>query len=164
DAPEGIRGEFKPIATNVPGVRFCEHLPRLAAMADRLAVVRSMSHTNLNHLNATHWVLTGQPQPGAFFDKVASRGDYPVYASAYASVRPRRDGVPSGVLLPTYLVEGPLTWPGQHAGFLGPRHDPWQIKQDPNRPGFRVENLSLPDGFSVERLRGRLDLLGRMRD
>jgi hypothetical protein len=162
DAPEGIRGEFKPIATNAPGISICEHMPRLAAMAHRLAIVRSMSHKHTNHLNATHWVLTGQPQPGAFFDKIASRDDYPCYASALDAIRPRCDGIPSGVTLPTFLVEGPLTWPGQNAGFLGPRHDPWQIKQDPNRPGFRVDNLSLPDGFTVERLLKRLDLLGTM--
>jgi hypothetical protein len=133
DAPEGIRGEFKPIATNVPGVSYCEHLPRLAAMADRLAVVRSMSHTNLNHLNSTHEVLTGRHQPGAFFDKIASRDDYPCYASGLDYVRPRTDGVPTGVMLPTFLIEGPLVWPGQHSGFLGPKHDPWHIKKDPNR-------------------------------
>jgi hypothetical protein len=158
DAPEAIRGEFKPIDTNAPGLRICEHLPHLAAQADKLAIVRSMSHGNANHLNATHQVLTGQPQPGAFFDKVASRDDYPCYASALEYLRPRSDGVPSGVLLPTFLVEGPLTWPGQHAGFLGPKYDPWQIKQDPNRPDFRVESLSLPVGFSIERLRQRRDL------
>ncbi|MFO0910289.1 MAG: DUF1501 domain-containing protein, partial [Isosphaeraceae bacterium] len=62
----------------------------------------------------------------------------------------------------TFLMEGPLTWPGQHAGFLGPKHDPWQIKQDPNRPGFRVDDLGLPQGFTVERLNRRLDLLGHL--
>ncbi len=162
DAPDGIRGEFQPLATNVPGLTFCEHLPLISKMADRLAIVRSMSHNNLNHLNSTHWVLTGQPQPGAFFDKIASRGDYPCYASGLDFVKPRNDGIPTGVNLPTYLMEGPLTWPGQHAGFLGPRHDPWQIKQDPNRTGFHVEDLALPDGFTVERLEKRLDLLGTL--
>ena len=53
-APEGIRSDFKPLATNVPGITFTEHIPGLAARADKLAVVRSMSHSNLNHLNATH--------------------------------------------------------------------------------------------------------------
>ena len=162
DAPDGIRGEFKPIATNVPGVQYCEHLPGLAARADKLAVVRSMSHSNLNHLNATHWVLTGQAQPGAFFDKIASRDDYPCYASAVDYVRPRGDGIPTGITLPTYLMEGPLTWPGQNSGFLGPKYDPWQIKQDPNKPGFHVEDLSLPEGFTVNRLQNRLDLLGEL--
>jgi hypothetical protein len=161
-APDGIRGEFQPIDTNVAGLRICEHLPELARRADRWAVVRSMSHPNTNHLNATHQILTGQAQPGAFFDKIASRDDYPCYASALDYVRPRSDGVPSGVMLPTFLMEGPLVWPGQHAGFLGPRHDPWQIRQDPNKKGFRVEELAIPVGFSVERLQSRLDLLGEM--
>ena len=167
DAPVGIRGEFKPISTAVPGIQFCEHLPQLAARADRLAIVRSLHHAFTNHLNATHEVLTGHSQPGAFFDKVASRDDYPCYASAVDAIRPRADGIPSGVTLPTFLMEGPLTWPGQHAGFLGPKHDPWQVRQDPNRPGFGFEGLSLPAGLSVERLDRRkslLDELGVMHD
>lgn len=159
DAPEGIRGEFKPISTSVPGIFFCEHLPELAARADRLAVVRSLCHTYRNHLNATHELLTGHSQPGAFFDKIASRDDYPCYASGLDYIRPRDDGIPTGVMLPTFLMQGPLVWPGQHAGFLGPRHDPWQIRQDPSQPGFRVESLSLPLGFSVERLQRRTALL-----
>jgi hypothetical protein len=162
DAPEGIRGEFHPIATKVPGVHICEHLSGVAALADKLAIVRTMSHSFTNHLNATHEILTGYPQPGAFFDKIASRDDYPCYASAVDYLRPRRDGVPSGVMLPTFLMEGPLIWPGQHAGFLGPRHDPWQIRQDPNRPGFGFEGLALPAGLSVERLDRRKSLLDQL--
>ena len=162
DAPVGIRGEFKPVATSVPGTQFCEHLPQLAARADRLAIVRSLSHAFRNHLNATHEILTGHSQPGAFFDKVASRDDYPCYASAVDANRPRADGIPSGVTLPTFLMEGPLTWPGQHAGFLGPKHDPWQVRQDPNRPGFGFEGLSLPAGLSVERLDRRKSLLDEL--
>ena len=159
EAPEGIRGEFKPIDTAVPGLQFCEHLPMLAARADKLAIVRSLSHAFTNHLNATHEILTGHPQPGAFFDKIASRDDYPCYAAALNAVRPRGDGIPSGVSLPTFLMEGPLTWPGQHAGFLGPRHDPWQVRQDPNQPGFGFEGLTLPQGLTVERLDRRKSLL-----
>ena len=162
DAPEGIRGEFRPIATRAPGVQICEHLPELARCADRLAIVRSLSHGYTNHLNATHELLTGHSQPGAFFDKIASRDDYPCYAAGLDYLRPRTDGLPSGVMLPTFLMEGPLVWPGQHAGFLGPRHDPWQIRQDPNRPGFRVDSLSLPVGFSVERLSRRQSLLDQI--
>ena len=162
DAPEGIRGEFRSIATKAPGVRYCEHLPGLAAHADKLAIVRSMSHIHTNHLNATHQLLTGSPQPGAFFDKIASRDDYPCYASALNYLNPRTDGIPSGVMLPTFLMEGPLVWPGQHAGFLGPKFDPLQIRQDPNQPGFREESLTPPVGFSVERMGHRRDLLGEL--
>jgi uncharacterized protein (DUF1501 family) len=162
DAPPEIRGEFAPVATSVPGVHVCEHLPRLAARADRYALVRSLSHRENNHLVATHHVLTGHPQPGAFFDKVASRDDWPCYSGGLNYLRPRDDGLPGGVNLPTFLVEGPLTWPGQHAGFLGPRHDPWQLTRDPNAADFRVDNLRLDPGIEVGRLGDRRALLGEV--
>jgi hypothetical protein len=159
DAPPEIRGDFKPIATNVPGIQISEHLPHLAARANRYAIVRSLAHRENNHLVATHHVLTGHPQPGAFFDKVASRDDWPCYSSALDYLRPRHDGVPSGVNLPTFLMEGPLIWPAQHAGFLGPKHDPWQIKHDPNLANFHFDNLQLAPGLDVERLGDRQALL-----
>ena len=80
DAPADIRGEFRPIATRTPGIHICEHLPLLAQRSDRWSLVRSLSHREDNHLVATHHVLTGHQQPGAFFDKIASRDDFPNYA------------------------------------------------------------------------------------
>jgi len=159
DAPPEIRGEFKPISTAVPGMQVCEHLPLLAARADKYAVIRSLSHRENNHLVATHHVLTGHQQPGAFFDKIASRDDWPSYSAACNYLRPRNDGIPTGVNLPTFLVEGPLTWPGQHAGLLGPRHDPWQITGDPNSAEFRVDALRLAQGIDISRLENRRVLL-----
>jgi Protein of unknown function (DUF1501) len=162
EAPEGMRGEFKPIATAVPGIRICEHLPGLASRAGKLAIVRSMSHPEGNHLVAVHHVLTGHPSNprGANdLDRVASRDDFPCYAAVLDRVRPRTDGVPTGVALPARLVEGPLTWPGQDAGFLGPRHDPWQLRLDPNRPDARDDTLALPPGLDPERLHRRRHLL-----
>lgn len=159
EAPAEIRGEFQPIATPIPGYYVGEHLPLLAARADKYAIVRSLSHSDNNHLMSTHHVLTGTVQPGAFFDKVASRDDWPCYSSGCAYVRPRTDGLPTGINLPTFLMEGPLTWPGQHAGFLGPKYDPWQIKGDPNAKDFRVEALTLAQGLDLQRLDLRKDLL-----
>ncbi len=159
DAPPEVRGDFKPIATNVPGFQVGEHLPRLAARADKYALVRTLAHRENNHLVATHHLLTGYQQPGAFFDKVASRTDWPCYSSGLGYLRPRKDGVPSGVNLPTFLSEGPLTWPGQHAGFLGPRFDPWQITRDPNAANFRVDSLRLAAGLEIDRLDDRRALL-----
>jgi hypothetical protein len=159
DAPPEVRGEFRPIPTTVPGFQVSEHLPRLAARAHTYALVRSLSHRENNHLVATHHLLTGHPQPGAFFDKVASRDDWPSYSSGLDYLRPRHDGIPSGVNLPTFLVEGPLTWPGQHAGFLGPKHDPWQVTRDPNGPDFRVDSLRPAPGIEVDRLEDRRALL-----
>src|SRR5437867_220817 len=63
DAPDVYRGEFQPIATSVPGLQICEHLPRLAQRADRLALIRSMTHNNVDHTGATHFLLTGKPPP-----------------------------------------------------------------------------------------------------
>lgn len=158
EAPAEIRGEFQPIATSIPGYSICEHLPQLAARAHKYAIVRTLSHEDNNHLMSTHHVLTGEKQPGGFFDKVASRDDWPSYSSALAFLRRRDDGLPSGVNLPTFLREGPLTWPGQHAGFLGPNYDPWQITGDPNKADFRVDALTLAAGIDVVHL-GRRQLL-----
>ena len=158
-APAEIRGEFQPIATSIPGFQICEHLPLLATRANKYAVIRSLSHHDNNHLMSTHWVLTGEKQPGGFFDKVASRTDWPCYSGALAQLRPRNDGIPSGINLPTFLREGPLTWPGQHAGFLGPSYDPWQIADDPNKPDFKVGALTLAAGLDVDRIGHRKTLL-----
>ncbi|HUQ72104.1 MAG TPA: DUF1501 domain-containing protein, partial [Planctomycetaceae bacterium] len=112
-----------------------------------------------NHLMSTHHVLTGNLQPGAFFDKVASRDDWPCYSAGLSYLRPRQDGIPSGVNLPTFLMSSPLTWPGQHAGFLGAKYDPWQITGDPNKSDFRVDSLTLAEGLNVNRLGHRRELL-----
>jgi hypothetical protein len=162
DAPPEVRGDFHPIATRVPGTQISEHLPHLAARAERYALVRSLSHRENNHLVATHHVLTGYQQPGAFFDKIASRTDWPCYSSALSYLRPCHDGIPSGVNLPTFLVEGPLVWPGQYAGFLGARHDPWQITRDPNAAEFRVDSLRLAAGLEIDRLDDRRALLDQV--
>jgi Protein of unknown function (DUF1501) len=160
EAAEEIRGSFKPIQTVVPGLQVCEHLPLLAARMDHCTLVRSLAHRENNHLLATHQVLTGMAIPNGIFDQIASRNDWPCYSAALDYCRPRHDGVPTGVNLPTFLMEGPLIWPGQHAGFLGAQHDPWQIKQDPNKPGFRVDALQL--AYGVERLGERRALLDEM--
>ena len=159
DAPDEIRGEYKSIQTRTPGLLATEYFPKLAARSDKYAVVRSLSHRENNHLVATHHVLTGQMQPGAFFDKIASHDDYPNYAAGRAYFRGAPDGTPVGVNLPTYLMEGPLLWPGQYAGFLGPKYDIMQVTSDPNRPDFKIDNLRPADGMNVDSLRDRVALL-----
>ncbi|MAR10739.1 MAG: hypothetical protein CL681_12270 [Blastopirellula sp.] len=162
DAPAEVRGEFKAVSTSVPGLHVCEHLPELAKRADQYAVVRSFSHGDNNHLMSTHYVLTGELQPGGFFDKIASRDDWPSYAGGCAYLKPRSDGIPTGVNLPTYLMQGALTWPGQHAGLLGPKYDPWQITGDPNKAEFRVDALTLAGGLDVDRLQARHSLVSNL--
>jgi hypothetical protein len=166
EAPAEVRGEFSTTPTTVPGVAVSEHLPHLARQFDRWAIVRTLAHREHNHLLATHVALTGRPTPlprgGSDLDRVESRSDFPNYAAALDFVRPRRDGIPTGVSLPNYLIEGPLTWPGQHAGFLGAKYDPWQIQGDPNDANFRMQALSMRDGVTVDRLRSRRELLDEL--
>ncbi len=162
DAPLEIRGEFNPIQTPIPGTVICEHLPKLASRAHKYALIRSLSHKDNNHLMSTHHVLTGHLQPGAFFDKVASRDDWPCYSAGCEYLRPRTDGIPSGVNLPTFLMSSPLTWPGQHAGILGPMYDPWQIVGDPSSAEFRVDALTLAQEIDAVRLEQRRSLLSRL--
>ena len=165
DSPAEIRGEFKTIGTTIPGVAVCEHLPKLAQQTDRWAIVRTLAHREHNHLLATHVALTGRPGPlpkgGSDLDRVESRSDFPNFASALNYVRPPVNGIPSGVSLPNYLIEGPLTWPGQHSGFLGPKYDPWHIQADPNEKNFRMDALSLREGVTTDRLQSRRDLLNQ---
>ncbi len=157
DAVAEVRGQYSAITTKVPGYQVGELLPKMAARTDKYAVVRSLAHADNNHTAATHHIITGAKQPGVRFDKPLSRDDWPVYASGLSFLRPRNDGVPTGVTLPTFLQEGPLVWPGQHAGFLGPKHDPMQIRSDPNTRDFKVENLSA--GLEIDQLNDRLALL-----
>lgn len=166
DAPAEIRGEFASIPTAIPGVAVSEHLPRLSQQAGRWSIVRTLAHNEHNHLLATHVALTGRPTPiprgGSDLDRVESRLDFPNFAAALDYVHPRSDGIPTCVSLPNYFIEGPLTWPGQHAGFLGPRHDPWQINHDPNDPKFRIDSLSLPPEITPPRLVSRRELLEQL--
>src|SRR6188768_617189 len=62
-APREIRGEFHPIATATPGIQICEYFPKLAQRTDKLAIIRSMTHTNVDHTTSTHFLLTGQAPP-----------------------------------------------------------------------------------------------------
>jgi hypothetical protein len=165
DAPAEVRGEFRPIPTTIPGVHVCEHLPMLAARMKHWALVRSLSHGENGHLPGTHRLLTGATMPlqrQTDLDNVLSRRDWPCYAAGLDYLRPRRDGVPNGVTLPHALIEGPLTWPGQHAGFLGPAHDPLLVTQDPNSPAFRMDVLAPPAGDDPRRPGDRLALLDRL--
>lgn len=157
EAPPEIRGEFQPIATNVPGIEICELLPRLAGMADKLTLIRSLVGARDDH--NTHWCSTGweshpqqvsSPQIPGF-----PPGDWPSLGSVLSrSFGPRVPGVPPAVdLIPTYpdarfLMRTPATQPG----YLGPAH-----------AGFEVDAVERHDillnGASLHRLADRRSLL-----
>jgi len=164
EAPDNTRGEFGVIDTTLPGVQFSEHVPHLAQRTDQLAIVRAMAHADNRHLSGTHNTLTGSIQPfrgDSNEDKQLNRGDWPNYGGALNYLAPRHNGLPSHVTIPNPLIEGTLTWPGQHAGFLGAAHDPWGLNSDPNSDNFKVAGLTFPDGLSVSRFQSRQQLLSR---
>lgn len=161
DGPEHSRGEFKPIDSNVPGVQVCEHLPRFAQVMDRVSLVRSVTHKFGTHNAPGYYALTGHAPA---VDDIRLRDTpelFPHYGSVVDYLMPPSPDVPSFVAMPAVIRDGSVT-PGQHASFLGKAHDPLLILQDPNRDDFRLPELSLPEGLSVERLQDRRALLDRI--
>ena len=138
-APAEIRSTFRPIATRTPGFHISEHLPRLAAMSDKYAIIRSMSHRISVHNAATSYTLTGTPP--AILNReltTANRGDFPTVGSILAKFQPSRPGMPSYVQLPLPLIDNGAFTGGQTAGFLGTAFDPLVVAKDPNLADFEV--------------------------
>jgi hypothetical protein len=154
EAPADIRGPYRPIATRVPGLRLGELLPRLAGLADRYCLIRSMSHGNGGHDGGMHVCMTGHSRPAE---------NTPYFGSVLARLRPSRRNLPSYVWLqnlagdvqPRYLT----------GGFLGPACAPLRVGTDldnPSAPGFRLTCFDPPPNVPADRLRGRLRLMGQM--
>jgi hypothetical protein len=160
DAPAEIRGEFKPIATNVPGIQISELLPRMAGIMDRLAVVRSLcTHSDL-HDGSGYWVLTGYKYQGTQSRQI-SPTDWPYFGSIVKMLKPSTK-LPAftSVWLPDVMRLNDNVQPaGQTAGFLGKRWEPERMICDPSDPNFRIEGLALPGDVPALRLSGRQSLL-----
>ena len=140
DAPSEIRGPYKPIPTNVPGIHISELFPRMAQLADRYALVRSFCHNVNAHPLAHHIVLTGRPfSPGI---------SHPNLGCAVQSLLGSRSDLPPHIMLPVTL----RSRKGQSAGFLGKVNDPFLIDSDPSDPDFRVRDLVPPDYISAVRV------------
>ena len=159
NAPSGIRGEFRPSATSVPGTRICEHLPRLARLAHRYAIVRSVTHTGVNHGTSAYHMLTGRIHftPGTL--RHPTPQDVPSIASAVTRFGRQPRELPPAVSLPSVLYDGDGgEVPGQGPGFLGQRFAPFRVNGDPSRRDFSLETLQLPPDVDGRRFRRRIDL------
>jgi hypothetical protein len=164
EAPDEVRGPFQPISTRVPGVQICEHFTRLAQLTDKIAIVRSLNHTDPAHLSSGHATLTGNWAPKLNSDADApSDRDTPHLGATLAHLRETSATLPPFVTLPwkAYHPAAPGGQaPGQHGGFLGHKYDPLLVTGDPSQPDWRVEALSLADGISYDRINSRKTLLG----
>jgi len=160
DGPSQIRGEFSAIATTVPGLQFGEHLPRMAQLAHKLGIVRSMHHPMRNHNAAAVEALCGRtPVKGDLELLTNDRTvDFPCYGAMLSHLTRQHGGAPLHVALP-HVMNNLVELPGQTAGFLGAAHDPLQITHDPNQADFSVSELDLPADLSLSRLEDRRSLL-----
>ncbi|MBW3543917.1 MAG: DUF1501 domain-containing protein, partial [Planctomycetes bacterium] len=157
-AADGIRGEFKPIATSLPGYQVSEHMPRLAQHMHRATVVRSMHHTvNNAHALAVYTSLTGHDRGDANMIVGESGDDHPSPGSVVARLRPSRPTIVPYVCLPYKTKEGANgpPQPGFFGGFLGAAWDPLFVLKDPNAADFDVPELTLRTGIDARRLEVR---------
>ncbi|MEM1293761.1 MAG: DUF1501 domain-containing protein [Verrucomicrobiota bacterium] len=145
EAPNGIRGEFKPIGTAADGIQISEHLPNLAKVMKHCAVVRSVRHTIPSHGPGTVYMHTGhKPTPAL---------DYP----SIGSLSSRLLTTPSGV--PPYVTFGRDRDRAAMGGYLGPAYNPFQVEGNGRNGDYRVRGLSLPSGVSLDQLANRAELL-----
>jgi uncharacterized protein (DUF1501 family) len=158
-APREIRGEFRPIATAVPGIQVSEHLPLSARLMDRLAIVRSFHHPMTNHNAAAVEALCGRTPLKGDLELLADDANaFPCYGAALTHLLPRDPLIPMHVALP-HVLYNVVVLPGQTAGFLGSTCAPYQVTQDPSLPDFNVGELMLPADLPLGRLDDRRALL-----
>jgi hypothetical protein len=149
-APVEYRGELSPIPTKIPGEFFCQTLPKTAEIADRLTIIRSMSHGEAAHERGTHNMFTGyRPSPALIFPSMGS-----VVSHEYGP----RNNMPPYVCIPNQPNEFAGT------GYLSSSFAPFSLGADPASGGFKVRDLSLPDGVDDNRFNRRRTALQAVND
>ena len=153
EAPDDVRGKFRPIETNVPGVQICEHFPQMAKIMDRVALIRSLYHNSgASHENGQRWMMTGQD--------FNPNNVQPHSGSVVSRVFGPRGDLPASIILPGKIGNtGAGPFHGQTAAFLGSAHEPFCLEADPASPTFKVANLSPPADQAEPRVSARRNLL-----
>ena len=164
DAPEGIRSAFRPIQTNVNGIHLCEHLPRLAQHADKLALVRSVTHPSTVHEPSVYRTLTGHINNTLVVPRnQRSRRDQPNFAAMVQALTPPGP-MPTTVTIPKPIGHNGVTYAGTYGGWLGPRCDPMEVREAPNANDRYATPVDLPSDLSTTRLQARRGLLSLIDD
>jgi hypothetical protein len=132
EAPQGIRSLFQPIRTVVPGIDVCDQMPLLAQHTDKLAIIRSMTHTSNVHEPSVYHTLTGRQNPTLVVPRNArKRSEFPNFGSVLAYCTPP-GALPASVTIPRPIGHDGVTYAGTYGGFLGPRYDPMEFREAPN--------------------------------
>ncbi len=159
NAPREIRGEFAVIPTTVPGIQVTEHLPRLARLTDKYALIRSVRHNRSAHNSGAYYSLTGREPLIDIVTANAAATDFPHPGSVVAYLGGSNGKVPPFVSLPTMIADGPFRTPGEFAGLLGKMYDPLWVLGNPNSPSFDATDFTLPAEVNVERVEDRRAIL-----
>jgi len=166
EAPDGIRSPFQPISTSVPGIQLTELLPQTAKHADKMAIVRSMSHGSSSHDTGILFTLLATARPPSNRASPADRQDAPGIGGALNYLLGAPGELPAWVTLPRHFMTGTRFYKGQTAGFLGPKYDsftPDEAKVDSlSDKEFETRSLQPADGLTLARLQSRQHLLGRI--
>lgn len=158
DAPEEIRGEFRTVRTSVPGTHVCEHLPHLARLADRYALIRSISHDDVDHGSACYLALTGQFHARRSSNPPVTALDFPTYGAIVKRVRPTNLFPYSAVHLNGPVLTPREAGPGQFGGLLGRAHEPL-VLGDVTDPAHTLPGLTPQPDLPSVRLHARRSLL-----
>jgi hypothetical protein len=160
-APVEVRGEFRPQATCVPGIKVCEQLPLLARHMDKVCLLRSMTHHMNVHGPACSEVFTGRDYFSAPITDQARPEDWPSLSSLVMRYHKHQTGLPSSVVLPWYLQfpGQPKRIAGQTGGRMGERYNAFLLQGDFAQADFAIEGLRLTKALPMTRIRGRRDLL-----
>ncbi|HYH66256.1 MAG TPA: DUF1501 domain-containing protein, partial [Urbifossiella sp.] len=162
-APAEVRGPFGTTASRTPGLRVGELMPLTAQLTDKIAVLRAVATDDNAHSSSGYQMLTGVPHQPLSQENATPRApnNAPTLGAVVRYLRPAPGRLPSAVTLPEHMWnDGNIPWPGQDAGVLGRKHDPWLVPCDPSNARFKIDSLSAPDEVPPARLAGRRDLLG----
>ena len=165
NAPVDVRGELQPIATKTPGIVASELLPRMAMLTGRFKIVRTVTHTASVHTTGVYTMLTGTEHRTPKVDQtVALADDHPHLGSIVSSQLGWKNGTPSFLCLPSLFRAPPVEgiWPGQTAGFLGRKFDPFVLDGDKQTARFRMSEIDLPRDLMEQRLAARKSLSQRL--
>ena len=163
DAPKELRSEFSSIDTTLPGLRVCEHLPKLAQVAKHCTLVRSVNHDQVAHAPAVYTALTGIKSNIRAGIMGAKPTDYPAIGAVVGQMRPTKSMLLPYVLLPYLTAEGAggPPQPGFLGGMLGQTHDPLIVQQSGKTPdGLAMPALAFGPDMSPARVQERMQLLG----
>ena len=165
DAAAEVRGELLPIATNTPGIVASELLPKMAMLTDRFKIVRSVTHTASVHTTGVYTMLTGTEHRTPKVDQtVISPDDHPHLGAIVPSQLGWKKGTPPFFCLPSLFRAPPVdgVWPGQTAGFLGHKFDPFVIDGEKQTARYRCSEVDVPSDLPGHRMTARQALLQRL--